>query len=103
MAKLRAWPHTANMSFGADLEPTVCQALAQDNIGWKNLLYGRMSGFWQDAKTRMARTDSDLLEAQRVALDEPHNPGSLGNQLGDVDASQPHLPFPNAPVAHGRP
>jgi hypothetical protein len=51
MAKIRAWPHTDNVSFGADLEPTVCQAVAiQDSIGWKKLLYGRMSGFWQDAQ-----------------------------------------------------
>jgi hypothetical protein len=51
MAKLRAWPFTGTMSFGADLSPTLSQALhSQDDIGWKNLLYGRMSGFWQDAQ-----------------------------------------------------
>jgi hypothetical protein len=51
MATLRAWPHTGTMSFGADLSPTVHQALrSQAEIGWKNLLYGRMSGFWQDAQ-----------------------------------------------------
>jgi hypothetical protein len=46
MAKLHAWPHTATMSFGPDLNPTVRLALvSQDMIGWKNLIYGRMSGF----------------------------------------------------------
>jgi hypothetical protein len=51
MAKLRALRHTNKVSFGAALEPTVQQAVTtQDNIGWKNLLYGRMSGFWQDAQ-----------------------------------------------------
>jgi hypothetical protein len=50
MAKLRAWPHTDNMHFG-ELDPTVHLALlSQDQIGWRNLLYGRMSGFWQDAQ-----------------------------------------------------
>jgi hypothetical protein len=51
MAKLHAWPHTATMSFGSDLDPTVRLALVlQDMIGWKNLIYGRMSGFWQDSQ-----------------------------------------------------
>jgi hypothetical protein len=37
--------------FGVDLDPTIGQALlSQDTIGWTNLLYGRMSGFWQDAQ-----------------------------------------------------
>jgi hypothetical protein len=51
----------------------------------------------------MTRPEADLLEAQRVMLDEPHDAGTLGNQLGDVDASQPHLTFPNAPVANVHP
>jgi hypothetical protein len=51
MAKQHAWPHTVNMSFGADLDPIIGQALlSQDTIGWTNLLYGHMSGFWQDAQ-----------------------------------------------------
>jgi hypothetical protein len=50
MATLRAWPHTENMHFG-NLDPTIAQALlSQDQIGWRNLLYGRMSGFWQDSQ-----------------------------------------------------
>jgi hypothetical protein len=51
MAKLHAWNHTANLSFGPDLDPSVRLALlSQDTIGWKNLIYGLMSGFWQDSQ-----------------------------------------------------
>jgi hypothetical protein len=43
--------HSASVSVDSDLEPTILQALSsQDAIGWKNLLYGRMSGFWQDVQ-----------------------------------------------------
>jgi hypothetical protein len=46
MAKPRTWPHTVNMSFGVNLDPTIGPALlSQDTIGWMNLLYGRMSRF----------------------------------------------------------
>jgi hypothetical protein len=39
------------MFFGSDLDPTVWLALvSQDMISWKNLIYGRMSGFWQDSQ-----------------------------------------------------
>jgi hypothetical protein len=51
MAHLRAWPHTTHVNLGENLDSTVRQAtITQDQIGWRNLLYGRMSGFWQDAQ-----------------------------------------------------
>jgi hypothetical protein len=52
MAKLRAWPHTATLSFrGSGITQTVLDATSyQDQIGWKNFLLGRVTGFWRDAQ-----------------------------------------------------
>jgi hypothetical protein len=52
MAKLRAWPHTATLSFqGSGITQTLLDATSyQDQIGWKNFLLGRVTGFWRDAQ-----------------------------------------------------
>jgi hypothetical protein len=51
MAKLRAWPHTDRLSFsGLGIDKIVLAAGSyQDQIGWSNLLLGRLTGFWRDA------------------------------------------------------
>jgi hypothetical protein len=52
LAKLRAWPHTAGLSFqGLGLNKTVLAATTyQDHIGWGNFLLGHLTGFWRDAQ-----------------------------------------------------
>jgi hypothetical protein len=52
MAKLWAWPHTKGLSFSSlGLDKTVLAAGSyQDQIGWTNLLLGRLTGFWRDAQ-----------------------------------------------------
>jgi hypothetical protein len=52
LAKLRAWPHTASLSFsGLGLDVSVLDATRyQDHIGWGGFLLGRITGCWRDAQ-----------------------------------------------------